>query len=121
MNITLDEIPADGAIIDLGDEAIFNNLGSKIVLTLVGDALEALVNGSAEFVLIAGADNNDTVDVSKVTLTTTVAGAEIENAQITANADGTVSVKASASIPEPTTATLSLLALAALAGRRRRK
>ena len=121
LTITLDTLPANGAVITLGEEATFTDLGSKITLTLVGSALEALVNGGAEFVLVAGANGDDKVAVDNVTINTTVAGATIDEVQITTNADGSVSVKASASIPEPTTATLSLLALAALAARRRRK
>lgn len=121
LTITLDTLPANGAVITLGEEAIFTDLGSKITLTLVGSALEALVNGGAEFVLVAGANTDDTVAVNNVTINTTVAGATIDEVQFNRNDDGSVSVKASASIPEPTTATLSLLALAALAARRRRK
>ncbi len=121
LTITLDTLPANGAVITLSEDATFTDLGSEITLTLVGSALEALVNGGAEFVLVAGANDDDTIAVDKVTINTTVAGATIEDVKISTNADGSVSVKASASIPEPTTATLSLLALAALAGRRRRK
>ena len=123
--LTIDELGAD-AIITLSEGAMLNIAeGAEIELTLSDAVLEAVMasrsTNNIEIVLFAGLDEDDSVDISNLTVKSASGDFSLDSTSVTVNEDGSVVVKSTASIPEPTTATLSLLALAALASRRRRK
>ncbi|MBQ7024563.1 MAG: PEP-CTERM sorting domain-containing protein [Akkermansia sp.] len=91
--------------------------GTKIVVNLSDEAFNKLDGSTFNLFDVEGEEGAD-LSGADIVFTN---GTQSKVGTVTANEDGSFTVKDTKLVPEPTTATLSLLALAALAARRRRK
>ncbi|MBQ3218839.1 MAG: PEP-CTERM sorting domain-containing protein [Akkermansia sp.] len=91
--------------------------GTKIVVNLSDEAFNKLDGSTFNLFKVEGEEGAD-LSGADIVFTN---GTQSKVGTVTANEDGSFTVKDTKLVPEPTTATLSLLALAALAARRRRR